>query len=61
MVINIPTVNSVGKDIPALFHALMFTMKHSSTFWGSATRTVATGCCTAVMITPSVDVTVTRK
>jgi len=61
VVINLPIETSVGEDIPALFPALILTMRHSSTFWGSATGIVVTGCCTVVMIIPSVDFTVTRK
>jgi len=40
MIVNLPTAISVGEDIPALFPALILTMRHSSTFGGSATGIV---------------------
>ena len=62
MVVNLPTTNSVGEDIPALFLALILTMRlQLSTFWGSVTRIVVFGLCTVVRTAPSVDITVTRK
>ena len=62
MVVNLPTTNSVGEDIPALFLAQILTMRlQSSTFWGSVTRIVVYGLCAVVRTTPLVDITVTQK
>lgn len=60
--VNLPTVISVGGVMPALFPALMFTIRHSFMFWGSSTWiVVVTGCCTVGMTAPTVDITETRK
>jgi len=59
---NLPAEISVGGDIPALFPALIFTVRlHSSTLWGSVTWIAVTGYCSVAMIIPSGDITVTRK
>jgi len=42
MELHLPTVMLVGKDIPALFPALILTMRlHVSIFWGSLIRRIA--------------------
>ena len=54
---HLPTCISVGKDIPALFPALIVTTRlHMSTFWDSSILMVTWSsdwwsCCTAVVLT----------